>query len=53
MDIYIKGKDYFIWDLKADTKMATSQVTPDTSCDGNVEMWRVKKLIKRLEAARG
>lgn len=33
--------------------MASNGVDGETSADRNVEIWKIKKLIKSLEAARG
>jgi len=33
--------------------MATNGVDGESSADRNVEIWKIKKLIKSLEAARG
>lgn len=35
------------------SKMASNGVEGETSADRNVEIWKIKKLIKSLEAARG
>ena len=38
--------------LQTTSNMATA-VSPDEAADRNVQMWKIKKLIKSLEAARG
>lgn len=40
-------------DLFPRTMTSTNGETAATQADKNVEMWRIKKLIKSLEAARG